>query len=260
VAERDRLPVAPHEIVVFAGPTIAPADVRAALACRVEPPAQLGSILRVMSDTPKVLAIVDGYYESVPAVWHREILWALRHGVWVYGAASMGALRAAELDAFGMRGVGGIYGAYRDGELTDDDDVAVAHGPAASGHRTVSEAMVNVRATLSAAVARGVVPAETATEIARVAKARFYAERDWPTIVADARRAGISPAAVGALETDLASHGPVDQKRRDAIEMLEVIARDVEGGWTPAAPTFEWEDTSAWELLVRTESGPPPAR
>jgi hypothetical protein len=252
--------VAPADVVVFAGPTIAPDDVRAVLPCRVEPPAELGTILRAMADAPKVLAIVDGYYESVPAVWHREILWALRHGVWVYGAASMGALRAAELDAFGMRGVGAIYRAYRDGDLTDDDDVAVAHGPAASGHRTVSEAMVNVRATLRAAVDAQALSATDADAIARVAKARFYAERDWAAILADARRVGIAPAVVAAVEAHLASCGPVDQKRVDAVEMLQAITRDLEAGWAPGVPTFEWEDTSAWDLLRRTESAPPAAR
>ena len=45
----------------------------------------------------------------------------------------MGALRAAELHAFGMRGVGRIFEAFRDGELEDDDEVAVVHGPAEPG-------------------------------------------------------------------------------------------------------------------------------
>ena len=74
-------------------------------------------------------------------------------GVHVYGAASMGALRAAELDAFGMHGVGYVYRAYADGVLEDDDEVAVAHAGAEHGFRALSDAMVDVRATLAAAVA-----------------------------------------------------------------------------------------------------------
>ena len=48
-------------------------------------------------------------------MWHKEILFALSEGIDVYGAASMGALRAAELDAFGMRGIGDVYSAYAEG-------------------------------------------------------------------------------------------------------------------------------------------------
>ena len=52
----------------------------------------------------------------------------MSQGIHVFGSASMGALRA-ELCPFGMVGVGRIFEAYRDGELEDDDEVAVIHGP-----------------------------------------------------------------------------------------------------------------------------------
>jgi hypothetical protein len=249
--------VDPDEIVVFTGPTLDADAVHELLACRVRPPAQLGSIYRALRNAPKVLAIVDGYYESVPAVWHREILWALHHGVWVYGASSMGALRAAELDVFGMRGVGAIYEAYRSGALTDDDDVAVAHGPAASRHQTVSEAMVNVYATLDAAVDDGVVERATADELGAIAKRRFYAERDWTAILRDARAAGLPEVALDAIGRFVRAGRVVDQKRLDAIALLRTIASDLEAGWAPRPATFSWEDTSAWDLLVRTEQDEP---
>jgi hypothetical protein len=249
--------VSADDIVVFTGPTLDPDDVTALLPCRVQPPAQLGSIFRAVRDSPKVLAIIDGYYESVPAVWHREILWALHHGVWVYGASSMGALRAAELEVYGMRGVGAVYEAYRSGALTDDDDVAVAHGPAASRHQTVSEAMVNVYATLEAAIHDGILERASADELAAIAKRRFYAERDWVAILRDARAAGVPAATLEAVDAYVRDGGVVDQKRLDALELLRAIATDLHGGWSPLAPTFAWEDTSAWDLLVRTEQDEP---
>jgi hypothetical protein len=43
------------------------------------------------------------------AVGHREIISALKAGVCVVGGSSMGALRASELDSYGMIGVGRIY-------------------------------------------------------------------------------------------------------------------------------------------------------
>ena len=97
---------------------------------------------------PAVIGIIDGYFEHVPSVAHKEVLWAMSRGIHVFGAASLGALRAAELLPFGMEGVGEIHAAYARGDLTDDDEVAVAHGLAAEGYRPVSEAMVNIRETL----------------------------------------------------------------------------------------------------------------
>jgi hypothetical protein len=73
----------------------------------------------------------------------------MKQGVHVFGAASMGALRAAELAAFGLEGVGDIYEAFASGALEDDDE-------AEGGYRPLSEAMVNIRPTLQAA--EGVAP------------------------------------------------------------------------------------------------------
>ncbi len=53
-----------------------------------------------------------GYFEHVPAVWHKEIMWIMERGVHVFGSAGLGALRAVELETFGMRGV--RYGRWPD--------------------------------------------------------------------------------------------------------------------------------------------------
>src|SRR5437868_2189694 len=165
------------EVVVFLGPTLAVDEARAILDADYLPPAAQGDVLRAALRRPRAIALVDGVFERVPAVWHKEILYALEQGVHVYGAASMGALRAAELDRFGMRGVGEVYRLYAEGVLEDDDEVAVAHGDAESGFVPLCDAMVDVRATLRAAVADGVVTGETASEIAARVKATFYPRR-----------------------------------------------------------------------------------
>ena len=101
--------------VVFLGPTLAPRDATFLLAADYLPPACQGDIYRAVRDRrPVAIGLVDGVFQQAPAVWHREILWALTRGVHVFGAASMGALRAAELAPFGMQGVGRVFEAYRD--------------------------------------------------------------------------------------------------------------------------------------------------
>src|SRR5262249_40432572 len=129
-------------VCIFLGPTLSLRDARNVLDAVYLPPVQQGDVHRaLLCHRPPAIGIVDGYFQQVPSVWHKEILWAMAQGTHVFGGASMGALRAAELDVFGMRGIGRVFQAYRDGQLSpfeaepfeDDDEVAVVHGPPETG-------------------------------------------------------------------------------------------------------------------------------
>jgi hypothetical protein len=159
--------------LVYVGPTL-PADRARKLLpdATIMPPAAVGDILRASKKRGiDRIAIIDGYFERMAAVWHKEILVAMERGIEVWGAASMGALRAAELHAFGMRGVGTIYQWYKRGVITADDEVAVAHLPAEYGYRATSDALVNIRYSLQDHKAREALLAR--------AQATFYRERSW---------------------------------------------------------------------------------
>src|SRR5258707_11235944 len=134
--------------VIFAGPWLPPLAAPRVAGLEWRPPVRQGDLYLAALSGPAIIGVIDGYFERVPTVWHKEILWAMAQGIHVYGAASIGALRAAELYPFGMNGVGRIFAAYRDGILTDDDEVAVLHGPEELGYPALTEAMVNIRATL----------------------------------------------------------------------------------------------------------------
>jgi len=142
------LPYRPDRIPVFMGPSLSgwqPAPPFEPL-----PPAGAGDMLRLLAGPPCTTVLIDGVFAMRPAVWHKEILLLLARGFRVIGAASMGALRAAELAPFGMIGVGAIFTAYARGRLTGDDEVAVTHAPVVLGSRPLSLAQVDVRATLVA--------------------------------------------------------------------------------------------------------------
>jgi hypothetical protein len=232
-------------VVVFLGPTLSHDEARDALDAEYRPPAAQGDVLRAALRRPRAIGLIDGVFERVPAVWHKEILFALSEGVHVYGAASMGALRAAELDAFGMRGVGNVYRAYADGLLEDDDEVAVAHADAEHGFRALSDAMVDVRATFASAVAAGVVAGATSDRLLARVKSTFYAER----------------ALVAALERGNEEHerlrawlpkGRVERKREDAFALLRAIRRDLEEGFEPFRPAWTLQRTRYWEEARRS--------
>lgn len=142
--------------VVFVGPTLAPEVVSDRLDATILPPVRQGDVYRVAGDKPAAIGIIDGFFEGVPSVWHKEILWTIEQGIPVFGSASMGALRAAELADFGMIGVGRIFEEYRDGILQDDDEVAVLHSPAELGFQPLSEPMVSIRATVAEAQTAGI--------------------------------------------------------------------------------------------------------
>ncbi len=81
---------------VFLGPTLTLAKARRMLDVVYLPPVRQGDLYRLTElRRPSRVALIDGYFSQVPAVWHKEILWALHRGVRVYGAASMGALLLA---------------------------------------------------------------------------------------------------------------------------------------------------------------------
>jgi hypothetical protein len=240
---------------VFAGPTIRPDEVRAAGAFICLPPVAQGDVYRLLATRPRAIGIIDGYFEGVPSAWHKEILFAMAEGVHVFGSASMGALRAAELHAFGMQGVGRIFEDYRRGLLEDDDEVAVLHAPADAGFVALSEPMVNIRATLERAEREGIITAETRAMLVATAKATFYQERSWETVLAAAD--GELAREVEALQEWL-PRARVDQKRLDALAMLAAMQALLADDPAPANVSYSFEWTDSWDRLT-TSVGTPPA-
>lgn len=210
-------------VYVFLGPTLPVREARRYLDAEYLPPAAQGDVVRVLDQQPTVIAIVDGYFERVPSVWHKEILLALEAGVHVLGASSMGALRAAELDSFGMKGIGQIYRWYASGRLEDDDEVAVVHGSADQGYREISDAMVNVRDRCTSAVRSRVISKAVAQRFVEVAKALFYPDRRWPHILAESRAAGVAERDTRAMASYLAREKAPSLKARDAIALLQRV-------------------------------------
>lgn len=237
-------------VVVFTGPTLAPQEVRSVIGAECLPPVSQGDVYRAALRHPRAIGIIDGYFERVPSVWHKEILWAMSQGIHVFGSASMGALRAAELAPFGMVGVGAVFEAYRDGVLEDDDEVAVAHGPSVETFRYCSDAMVNIRATLVKAVAECVLEARTRDSLLRIAKELFYPERTWARVLERASPEQVPASEIATLRQWLPG-GAVNQKREDALAMLRAMGEFLSTDPGPRRVSFVFEETLYWEEAVR---------
>lgn len=238
-------------LFVFLGPTLPIAEAQRLCPAEYLPPVTMGDIYALMKRQPTTIAIVDGTFQNAPAVWHKEILFALSRGVRVIGSSSMGALRAAELTSFGMEGIGAIYEAFRDGVYNDDDEVAVAHAAREHGYRALSEAMVNIRAAVAIARGRGLISAGTADQLIALAKKAFYPHRSWPGLLQDARGAGLPVAEIAALEDFVRTEKP-NQKREDAVLLLRNLAAGLPAK-LESTVHFTFESTWFWKQLVETE-------
>jgi hypothetical protein len=244
-------------IVVFAGPSLPPAHRPGCPGIEWRPPLRMGDLYRAAIERPDAIGVVDGVFEVVPTVWHKEILWAMAQGIHVFGAGSIGALRAAELAPFGMVGVGWVYQAFRDGTLIDDDEVALLHGPAETGYAPVTEAMVNVRATIEAAVQAGVVSPDDASCIIAAAKVLYYKDRRYTEILRSASARGVAGEPLRALEAWLPT-GRLDRKRADALEMVYALRSMVQRGFAPVTVHYRFHATATWEAVRRRiEAGAP---
>jgi len=210
---------------VFVGPTLTEADRPRDWDVVYLPPVEQGHIHALVQDKPTAIGIIDGRFHDVPAVWHKEILEALHAGIPVYGSASMGALRAAELAPFGMRGIGRVFEQYLGGVLEDDDEVTVAHAGPDDGHMQLSDAMVNIRATLHKAHAKGLIGDATRQRLLDLAKATYYPQRNLRLTLAEGRAAGLPGHEIDALAAFTADHA-VDQKKCDALAMLDVMRNE----------------------------------
>ena len=254
--------------LVFVGPTITQKRAQEIYEVECRPPVRQGDIYRAVTrDRPVLIGIIDGRFQNVPSVWHKEILWAMAQGVHVFGAASMGALRAAELHEFGMQGIGRIFEAYRDGvfepndevAFEDDDEVAVIHGPAEISFIPLSEPMVNIRCTLAKAEAVGKISRATREALTKIAKKTFYQQRSYQNLLRHPDVLKLSAAEIAQFRYWLPD-GKVNQKLRDAEAMLEAVRTFMAEKPGPMRAHYDFAHTTLWESSIAVAASGAPAR
>jgi hypothetical protein len=231
-----------QSIAVFLGPTLRHAEAAPLLGAHYHPPVAMGDLYRVSKSNPDVMVIIDGMFGDKPSVMHQEIMYCLSLGITIWGASSMGALRAAELAPQGMRGWGEVFQLYQTGQLQDDDEVAVAHAPEELGWQQVTLALVDIRFAVSAAVRQASITGEEARSFLRLGKQLHYANRTFEELSAAAQQADL-PEAIQALLRDQAFFARHSAKRRDAITLLAHLAHTEAHLQQPAT---DWRSTAVW--------------
>jgi hypothetical protein len=204
-------------IHVFVGPTLPRSEpLLAAPGLRVRPPVGHGDLFADVLLSGDTVVIIDGVYHQAPALRHKEILAAMGRGIRVIGAASIGALRAAELAAFGMLGVGSIYTSYARGEIDGDDEVAVGQAPDGDWE-ALTWPVVNLRHAVQLAVAAGVLDGGWAAGLVDALSTVYYPQRTTAAVRAVCHRHGESQFVEWLTEQRAKDWHFADLKRADAL-------------------------------------------
>ncbi|WP_406535616.1 TfuA-related McrA-glycine thioamidation protein [Methanobrevibacter sp.] len=179
-------------------------------------PIQRGDLSQALKEHPDIIGIIDGVFHQSSAVGHKEILNVMKSGIQVFGASSMGALRASELDTLGMTGIGYVYEQYASSEVDSDDDVAVMLD--SETLEPLSEPLINMKYVFTNAVAENIITNEEKDELLSIAKKTFYPKRNYAQTLS---QSSLDSETKGKL-IDFIRTSP-DIKKEDAKELLAQI-------------------------------------
>jgi hypothetical protein len=175
---------------------------------------------QALKEHPDIIAIIDGVFHQSSAVGHKEILNVIKSGVKVYGASSMGALRASELDTLGMTGIGYVYTQYATGEVDSDDDVAVMLD--SESLEALSVPLINMKYVFTNAVSENIISEEEKENLLKIAKKTYYPQRNYAKALSESSLDNDKKD----LLIDFIRTSP-DIKKEDAKELLETIKNEL---------------------------------
>jgi len=207
--------------VVFLGPSLNSSEAATYLEAEYLPPIRRGDLPRVIADGAQAIGIVDGEFGQSLAVSVMEICAGLKRGVKIWGAASMGALRAAECQSAGMVGVGWIFQNYVSGYLRADDEVALLFDP--RNYRATTIPLVNIRWALQTAVSMGVLSESALPLVLNSARSIRYTERTFAALLSAAACSEFSSEMRAFVEYMKENPLELDRKRLDALLLVDAM-------------------------------------
>lgn len=204
--------------IVYLGPTLSREEATKILDADYRDPAKKGDFLMLSRDTDekKYVGFVDGvflhdYPPSPIEVYHL----ATRKNIELIGASSLGALRAVELEKFGMKGIGKIFQLYKNGIINADDEVAVTF--VRENNILQSEAMIDIRFNLFLAYKKGIITNQTKKSFAKIAKNTYFPFRNYEDIIK------LTQQQFPLIHNELESFRRYILKNRDSLKARDAI-------------------------------------
>jgi len=206
--------------IIFLGPSLSHEKARKIFDADYRPPARKGDFLRLAADFDVVemaIGFVDGVFlQDYPPTPIEVYHLARKKGVILVGAASLGALRAVELEKFGMVGIGKIFQLYKTGKVNADDEVAVTFA-SEGDYQLQSEAMIDIRYNLYLAHKKGVINEKAKSMLVRLAKEIYFPHRKYTYILEEARN------RYPMLESEINSFGSYIRSNRKSLKEMDAI-------------------------------------
>jgi hypothetical protein len=210
--------------IIFLGPSLSVQKAREIFPLAdYRPPAKKGDFLKIangQNDTGFV-GFIDGVFlQDYPPTPIEVYSLLKKNNVTVAGAASLGALRAVELEKFGMIGIGRIFELYKSGRLESDDEVAVTFSD--HDYKLQSEALIDIRYTLYWAAKDGIISRDTKNILAKIAKQIYFPSRNYDEILERAGNHGIEKKELERLEEYVATRRR-SLKEEDSMKLVQFI-------------------------------------
>jgi len=210
--------------IIFLGPSLMLEKAKAILDADYKPPAKKGDLLALLglSDTKRVIGLIDGLFlQDYPPTPIEVYSILVRKNLTVVGGASLGALRAVELEKFGMIGIGKVFELFKNGIIDADDEVAVTFDQ--TNHKVQSEAMIDIRFNLFIAQRKRIIDADTKRALAKVAKDTYFPFRNYESIIDESiKRFQIFEEQLEAFRNYIRKNKD-SLKERDAIRTISYI-------------------------------------
>ncbi|WP_298500066.1 TfuA-related McrA-glycine thioamidation protein [uncultured Methanobrevibacter sp.] len=214
------------KVIIYTGLSLSFDEAREILDCEddieviYKRPIQRGELALALNEHPDIIAIIDGVFHQNSAVGHKEILNVINNGVKVYGASSMGALRASELDTLGMVGIGYCYEQYANGTVDSDDEVAVMLD--SETLEPLSIPLISMRYVFDNAVCEKIISEDERDELIKIAKRTFYPKRNYANTLAESSlNSDKKDALINFIRTS------PDIKKEDAKELINHIKCEI---------------------------------
>lgn len=172
--------------IIFLGPSLDLQKARKIFDADYRPPAKKGDLISLLSgfgDTDLfVVGLIDALFLQDYPPTPIEVYQLMRkRNCLVLGAASIGALRAVELEKYGMIGIGKIFELYKLRKFDADDEVAVTFNEETRSLQ--SEAMIDIRYNLLIAFKKGIIDEVTRRTTVKVAKSMYFPDRNYVNII-----------------------------------------------------------------------------
>ena len=219
--------------IIFVGPSLSLQKARKIFDADYRGPAKKGDLLVLsasslisLKNQPNAInfvGLIDGLFLQDYPPTPIEVFQLLSNKNFrVVGGASIGALRAVELEKFGMVGIGKVFELFKNGTTNADDEVAVTFHPG-DGVSIQSEAMIDIRFNLFIAHKKNIITKRTKHIIAQTAKSIYFPYRNYSHVIEETRTK--FPELSRELESfsSYLNHHRLSLKEIDAIKVIKYI-------------------------------------